>query len=83
MPALDSPYCGGENVCDALILRLYSKVIRSRAVVAYMTYRDGTGIVRIPGYKSSLHQSTGYIFTNHSQEHSLSYSPRFSYWNVT
>ena len=25
----------------------------------------------------------GSIFTNHSQEHSLSFSPRFANWNVT
>ena len=28
-------------------------------------------------------QSTGSIFTNHSQEHSLSFSPKFTKWNVT
>ena len=33
--------------------------------------------------KTSRRKKSGSVFTNHSQEHSLSLSPTFANWNVT
>ena len=37
----------------------------------------------VVGHKPQSHHITGSVFTNHSQEHSLSFSPRFVSLNAT
>ena len=68
------------GIMISIVTLIARRQIKKNHFGSLSTISDRRGIDQ---EKTVPNLQTGYVFTNHSQEHSLSFPPIFANWNVT